>query len=498
MKNVLDIILAIKSKLIPPDQITENLNFLKQYDTDSIKLLYTYYEEELTLRNCIDFSSLILKSYQLLSKYPIIASFYKRVYPYICIDEFQDTNQGQFQLITHIIGEKDHNIFIVADDDQIIYQWNGADYQRLMEFKNRYCPEIMQIPTNFRCPPEIVKIANNLIQHNRNRMQCHEPGIPYKMEHSENTVKILKGFHTFEDEIKGVTTDILSLQVSLDDVVILARTRKLLDKFHIYLQKQNIPSVIVQRKDEFESIPMVWLYSILTLLHEPLNKRSLEKLCGTSYQIYSEYYDPDEIIQMSHENQMNYINNWLELATLHHSHFNDSILSMIKEYLDGRRDIIMLIENTLEIIDINIIGKKEDSPSFDYPNYVEEKKVFLDIVQKIRHQHGKNMKIGLLLQELKLYSKETPPTPQDIQLMTIHGSKGKEYDYVYIIGCVEDEIPSYYSIREGHDSSEMEEERRNCFVAITRTKKVLTFSYAKNYFSHLKKPSRFLSEMGLN
>ena len=96
-----------------------------------------------------------------------------------------------------------------------------------------------------------------------------------------------------------------------------------------------------------------------------------------------------------------------------------------------------------------------------------------------------------------MHSKETPIPLGTVTLMTIHGAKGKEFDHVYLVGLVEDELPSFQSKKKGDESPEMEEERRNCFVAITRTIKTLTLSYAKEYRGYFKEPSRFLEEMEL-
>jgi DNA helicase-2/ATP-dependent DNA helicase PcrA len=110
---------------------------------------------------------------------------------------------------------------------------------------------------------------------------------------------------------------------------------------------------------------------------------------------------------------------------------------------------------------------------------------------------GDEITLEAFLQELQMHSKEPTPKPNTIILMTIHGAKGKEFKHVYLVGFVEDELPSFQSKQKGDRSPEMEEERRNCFVAITRTIETLTLSYAERYRGWPKQPSRFLYEMGL-
>jgi DNA helicase-2/ATP-dependent DNA helicase PcrA len=110
---------------------------------------------------------------------------------------------------------------------------------------------------------------------------------------------------------------------------------------------------------------------------------------------------------------------------------------------------------------------------------------------------GKNAPLDQFLQELQLRSKEPSPKPDTVTLMTIHGAKGREFDFVYVIGLAEDVMPSFQSKKKGDASPEMEEERRNCFVAITRTKECLVLSRGQSYRGWQKEPSRFLVEMGL-
>ncbi len=117
-------------------------------------------------------------------------------------------------------------------------------------------------------------------------------------------------------------------------------------------------------------------------------------------------------------------------------------------------------------------------------------------MREITESLGAEITLEAFLQELQMHSKEPPPRPNTVVLMTIHGAKGKEFSHVYLVGLVDDELPSFQSKQKGDNSPEMEEERRNCFVAITRTINTLTLSYAEKYRGWTKEPSRFLFEMG--
>jgi len=132
-----------------------------------------------------------------------------------------------------------------------------------------------------------------------------------------------------------------------------------------------------------------------------------------------------------------------------------------------------------------------------FAGYEDERLVWEELMRDILRSLGDAPTLEAFLQELQMRSKESLLRPNSITLMTIHGAKGKEFNHVYLIGMVEDELPSFQSKRKGDKSSEMEEERRNCFVAITRTIETLTLSYAEEYRGWPKKPSRFLFEMKL-
>jgi len=163
-KKTLPVIKRLKSLLVLPEHCREV--FTDAGFGERMAVVYPAYEVELAKRNALDFNSLIFKTHLLFKTFPAFAKRYRTVYHYICIDEFQDTNHAQYSLIRALTGNQHRNLFIVADDDQIIYQWNGASHKRIEEFKNDYSPKVIQLPTTYRCPSEIVDLANNLIQHN--------------------------------------------------------------------------------------------------------------------------------------------------------------------------------------------------------------------------------------------------------------------------------------------------------------------------------------------
>ena len=132
-----------------------------------------------------------------------------------------------------------------------------------------------------------------------------------------------------------------------------------------------------------------------------------------------------------------------------------------------------------------------------FVDYAEEAATWKELVDSVLSRYGTDLPLHAFLNELDLTPKTPPPPPDAVRCLTIHSAKGMEFDHVYLCGLVEEELPSYQSIKKGADSLDMQEERRNCFVAITRTQETLTLTLANEYSGWPRRPSRFLSEMGL-
>jgi len=165
------------------------------------------YREALRGANCLDFPSLIAESLDLLNKHPFLAKHIRKVYKHILIDEFQDTNQSQYQILSCIIKPDPSTLFAVADDDQIIYQWNGASPKRIQLLREDFNVSELQLPENYRCPPFVIKLANALIEKNLNRFVGKKPLTSVKQGINEQSVRVFS-FKDLEDEVTWIAEDI--------------------------------------------------------------------------------------------------------------------------------------------------------------------------------------------------------------------------------------------------------------------------------------------------
>ena len=490
----------MKSHLIFPENCKDK--FQDESIGERVSIVYPAYEAELAKRNALDFNSLILKTYHLFEKFPAFAKRYRTVYPFICIDEFQDTNKAQYNLIRTLVKDENKNLFVVADDDQIIYQWNGAGHKRIMQFMDDFSPKVVQLPMNYRCPPEIVELANNLIQHNFHRANGKAPLEAYKPSVGKSAVRLLPACPDYDNEAFKIAADIKNLHVGeFDSLVVLGRNRRLLEGVEKSLKREGISAVISQRKDEFTSSPLVWLHSVLRLANDRQNKDYLEAVCGAFAQLTHVEVDPEDVITQARAGNRDYLQHWIKL--IRKKSINNQTreaIDYVSRYLGEGRDFQGFSRYAIEWfrkISQNGGTPTQDPMAEEFSRYEEERVVWEELIREITTSLGENTTLEAFLQELEMHSKESPPQQDTVVLMTVHGAKGKEFDHVYLMGLVDDELPSFQSKKKGDDSPEMEEERRNCFVAITRAMKTLTLSYAKSYKGWPKKPSRFLFEMGL-
>jgi DNA helicase-2/ATP-dependent DNA helicase PcrA len=461
------------------------------------KLAATYrnYRNRLKKTNCLDFASIIIETLELLKTKPAIRKLTQRIYTHICVDEFQDTNMAQYQLLKQLVRPDSPNLFIVADEDKIIYQWNGASPDRLQKLQNDFKIKQLQLPENYRCPVEVIEIANRLIVNNLSRSKNKQKLRSAKAHTKTAPLLRIEHFSSFDEERDWVAKDIASRPTSeRTEAVVLARTRKLLDFVVQALQDNGLNGYVPIRKNEFQSAHIQWLHATLRLANSRQDMEQLRRICKAFYQLEGINMNIEDIISNAATTDGDYLRSWREMVLkcpeLSALKIVTEDVSKLLDYLN----FLNLVKNSFEWFDSLALTNADEA----FSEYQDEKSVWNSIYTNIKSNYGeKQLSLHLLLQELDLNSKTPEPSKNAIRCYTIHAAKGLEFKHVYLIGLVEDQLPSWGAIKKADNSHEIQEERRNCFVAITRAEISLTLSYADNYFGWAKKPSRFLHEMAL-
>ena len=484
-QRFLPMIDTLKTRLIGPEQVENKVSEASAGSSENLNGLaqaYRLYENELRRANALDFNSLIFEAYKLFN-YPVMARHYQTMYRYWMVDEFQDTNGAQYELLRRMASENFRQIFAVADDDQTIYEWNGANVRRIRTLVEDFNCEVVQLPTNFRCPPRIVEAANRLLVYNVRRDEAKRPAQPAQSGRSADNQAIQwREFQTDEEETAGIAAEIASLDVAeRAQTLVLARTRALLESMREAFDATHIPATILMRRDDFVSPQLRWLVACLKQINRPLDRRNLATLVEAFSDFTAVSLDFEELLARSQTEGITYLSVWLDAVPAHAG----QIVDLIGNLAAGHTKLTSTIDQILQYFEA-------DQPDEDLK---DDLSAWRRLSREIRTAVGA-VPLDRFLQELELRSKEPVPAPGAVSLATIHGAKGLEFDNVYLIGLAEEVLPSWHSVKKGNGSAALEEERRGCFVAITRTKKRLILSRARRYRGWSKQPSRFLAEMG--
>lgn len=480
-----------------PETLQSIFSSLPDDRRESIQAIHDQYRKCLIETNSLDFPAMIAEALRLVRDTPAVCKQVGRIYKFICVDEFQDTNLTQYAFLKCLVGDAEKNLFVVADDDQIIYQWNGASPERLIGLRTDFGMSVVQLPANYRCPPSVIDLANKLIAHNVSRSADKDHLVALKNASGE-AVRLGR-FPDFESEAAWVASDIASRPpADRQRCVVLARTRKTLEKAVEHLGHQNIPAYLAMRKDEFVSAPMRWLHAALRLANNSQDREQVQRLAKAFYILEGIQIDAAAVVTNAKAFEGSTLRAFVDLALR-----RESLIGATRVYLEAalppltdRLDFRAFCQASFPWFDA-VQGIAPDTQGH-FADYADERSTWNALVEEIEGQFGPAATtLNVLLQELDMRSK-TPPPPKDaVPCFTIHASKGMEFGHVYLIGMVEDQLPSWAAVKKGSDSAEMQEERRNCFVAITRTEDTLTLTYSDRMFGWGKSPSRFLREMGL-
>jgi DNA helicase-2/ATP-dependent DNA helicase PcrA len=474
-------------------------NLLKNPDAgQQLKKLFIDYKSYLKAENCVDYGAILYFCEELLRSRPRLSKQLRTVYRHICVDEFQDTNVAQFKLLLALAPERNANVFIVGDDDQVIYQWNGASPARITELSNHYDLSTIQLPENYRCPPAVVELANALILHNVDRSEGKRPLLPMKAaDINTDTIRLIAASDE-DDEASQVASAISVRLVSgaiAREVAVIARNSKLLQRVHKALAALSVPAHVQQRKSQFESAPMRFIVSALKLAAVRTDEELVASVTKALSDCVEADVSADEVIALAGQANGDHLAA-LALAVAAPRIGLPQELAQAIARLEANA-FNEFLRACFSFFDVREQQTTDGSERFaDYPT---ERQIWRGVLDELGGENeAYSMSLGQFLQELALANK-TPEAPLSaVRCLTIHASKGMEFKHVYVVGLAEDQLPSFQAIKAGETSRDMQEERRNCFVAITRTMDSLTLSYASRYNGWKKAPSRFLKEMDIS
>jgi DNA helicase-2/ATP-dependent DNA helicase PcrA len=454
--------------------------------------LFNGYCASLLAANRQDFGSLLHVACRLLREKSGVARVLRIGWSHVCVDEFQDTNKAQYALLKLLAPPRQANLFVVGDDDQIIYQWNGASPERLQTLRRDYDIELLQLPENYRCPSEIVELANNLIRHNKQRSPDKKPLEAHRPSSGIDGVVRYVEFDQPSEEALFVAESIRGRGVDAPDCVVLARTTKLLDGAAQALGEIGLSPYLARTKNDFESPPVRVVLLALRLANARHDREVLRRLCVAWEALTGAIVEVDAAVASSTLAGGDFLRAWADTAATSASESGAKLLDKLRSALVDRLEFPGIVD---WFVDGGWAPWEEDFGSV----LGDEIGIWREFHgQHLREHTAANVTLHGYLQSMDLVAKVAPPPPGAVRCLTVHGSKGLEFKHVYLIGLSQEILPSFQALKKGADSREIEEERRNCFVAITRAQETLTLTRARHYNNWPKSPSQFLSEMAGN
>ena len=474
---------SAKNELITPEK------FKKQEYDEKIVTLYKKYCQKLKAGNSVDFDDLLILPIKLFEISPSILNSYQERYKYILIDEYQDTNEAQY-VFSKMISKKYRNIFVVGDNDQAIYAFRGANYKNILNFEKDYpdCKTIL-LEENYRSTKIILNAANSVIKHNKLRKDKNL----WSNNEEGDKIKYIK---TDDEKSEGdyVVKEIKKIAengTSYDDIAILYRTNAQSRSIEEAMLKANIPYRIIGSFYFYNRKEIKDLLCYLRLINNPKDDVSLTRVINVPKRGIGNV----TIANINARAEENNISMFEAITSGKELAFKQLIEEL--QASSENKTLTELVELVLEKSGL----KKELSEEKTLENEIrlENLEEFKSITKNYENEFGE-VSLDDFLNEISLVSDVTEHSEGNnkVSLMTVHSVKGLEYDYVFIIGMEEGIFPHYNSIMEGTNEA-IEEERRLCYVAITRAKKKLWIINTKKRMlygqTQVNAPSRFIDEI---
>ena len=491
----------IDSKDCAPAYIRNRISFIKNenmsiaeiekfFNTPAEKIAYEVYKEYINVlknNNSVDFDDLLLLPVKLFNKYPEVLEKYQDRYKYILIDEYQDTNEVQYRL-TKLLASKHQNIFIVGDPDQSIYMFRGANYKNILNFEKDYKNAVViPLEENYRSTSNILNAANSVIKNNKERKEKNL----WSSKGDGVKVKYLRAYDE-KNEIDLIISEIKKLIESgyrKKDIAIFYRTNGQARVVEEQFLKANLPYKVVGSFYFYSRKEIKDLICYLRLILNSDDEISLRRIINVPKRKIGEatINNIENMARAMNVSMFEAIDSGKELE------FKNLILELRKD-----SQSLSLTELIDDILDKSGIRKNyEAEGSLEAELRLENLEEFKSITASFEEQTG-SVNLGDFLEEISLVAdmSEHKETNDEVTLMTIHSAKGLEFDVVFLIGLEEGIFPHQNSfVEEGG----LEEERRLCYVGITRAREKLYLTNAKRRMlygkENINQPSRFIKEI---
>lgn len=482
-----------KNSLLNPEDAYKQAEY---FNYQQIAKIYEEYETYLLENNLVDFDDLIALTYRLLDENEDLTRATSEKYRYIMVDEYQDTNELQLKLLQKLCSAH-NNLCVVGDDDQSIYGWRGAHIRNIMEFDQDFNgTSVFKLEENYRSREPILKVANSLIEHNRSRLG--KKLIPTRGSGEDITILNSNDENEEARKIASKVAKLLDSGVKAEDIAVLYRVNVLSRSIEEGLNRAGIAYKLVgglRFYDRAEIKDLISYIRVITNFHDDfsfkrivnkpkrgLGKASVDKIELAAHANESSIFDYIEKISLS---DLEILVKNKNAKTL--KKFVKDIQSVAKVVAESTYNFIDVLEETFHLKNI-YAGMPDEAEKI--LNMDEFYGLFRDFVK-----NSPEASLDEFLNELTLQSEQDQVEGESIYMMSIHASKGLEFDHIFIIGMEEGFLPLI------GDGSDLEEERRLGYVSFTRAKETLTLSHVGSRFykgrrSDLQK-SRFFNEAGL-
>ena len=500
-KAVLSEISAAKDECKSPSDYKNE--FADDFRRKKIGEIYEQYQKRLRENNALDFDDLLVKTVELFQTNPDILEYYQDRFRYIMVDEYQDTNTVQFIFVS-LLARKYRNLCVVGDDDQSIYKFRGANIYNILNFEKIF-PDarVIRLEQNYRSTKNILDAANGVIVNNKGRKEKK-----LWTENVQGELVHFKQYDTEYEEAEGVVSRINFLAmrgVAYEDMAILYRTNAQSRIFEEKLKQRGIPYAIVRGISFYDRKEIKDLMSYLKVVDSGMDDLAVKRIINVPKRGIGQT-TVDRIQAYAIQNQISFLEAVFQADCIPDLGRATSKIKKFGEMIRNFRDYSMEndISELLSYI-IDVTGYKNDleaEGTDESRSRLEDiDELFNDIIYFEDTQEDPNLTDFLAEKDMYTLNAGIDNLEQDrtkVRLMTLHNAKGLEFSNVFLGGMEEGVFPGYGAMISG-DETEIEEERRLCYVGITRAKERLFLSAARRRMmrgqSQYNRVSRFVDEI---